>query len=262
MAESSVLTLPLRRQTADNDTSGFRVWRPLTSEARWPAAATALLLCDIWDRHWCPAAEVRLEHMLPRMQQVVTVLRERGVQIVHAPSETMPFYEQSPARRRVLAAPTVAPPSDAAHDDPPLPFATPGGGCDAPGATSHKTWSRQHPGIQIDETADAISDNGRELYSFYRQRGITHILLMGVHTNMCVLHRSFAIKQMVRWGFDVALIRDLTDAMYDPASPPYVSHAEGTRLVVEFIEKFWCPTVESIKFTLPPLEPPTRRSLE
>jgi len=26
---------------------------------------------------------------------------------------------------------------------------------------------------------------------------------------------------------------------------PYVSHDEGTRLVVEFIEKFWCPSTTS-----------------
>jgi hypothetical protein len=50
---------------------------------------------------------------------------------------------------------------------------------------------------------------------------------------------------MVKWGKRVALVRDLTDAMYNPARPPYVSHAEGTRLVVEYIEKFWCPTVAS-----------------
>jgi hypothetical protein len=68
---------------------------------------------------------------------------------------------------------------------------------------------------------------------------------MGVHTNMCVLNRTFAIKQMVKWGKDVYLVRDLTDAMYNPARPPYVSHEDGTRLVVEYIEKFWCPTVAS-----------------
>ena len=68
---------------------------------------------------------------------------------------------------------------------------------------------------------------------------------MGVHTNMCVLHRTFGIKQMVRWGVSIALIRDLTDCMYNPARPPYVSHAEGTDLVVGYIEKHWCPTVAS-----------------
>jgi hypothetical protein len=60
---------------------------------------------------------------------------------------------------------------------------------------------------------------------------------------MCILNRSFAIKQLVRWGISVALVRDLTDAMYDPALPPYVSHAQGTELVIGYIEKFWCPTV-------------------
>ena len=105
--------------------------------------------------------------------------------------------------------------------------------------------NRQHPGIGIDQERDIISDKGTEVYSYLQHQGIAHLLIMGVHTNMCVLHRTFAIKQMVRWGVDVALIRDLTDAMYNPAMPPYVSHAEGTDLVVEFIEKFWCPSVES-----------------
>jgi hypothetical protein len=30
--------------------------------------------------------------------------------------------------------------------------------------------------------------------------------------------------------------------MYNPEMPPYVSHEEGTRLVIEYIEKFWCLT--------------------
>ena len=49
----------------------------------------------------------------------------------------------------------------------------------------------------------------------------------------------------MRRGIPVALVRDLTDTMYNPARPPYVSHDEGTRLVVEYIEKFWCPTIMS-----------------
>ena len=41
------------------------------------------------------------------------------------------------------------------------------------------------------------------------------------------------------------MVRDLTDAMYDPACAPYVSHDEGTRLVIEHIERHWCPTIDS-----------------
>jgi hypothetical protein len=131
------------------------------------------------------------------------------------------------------------------REDPPLPVDAADGGTDTGEPTWHQAWSRQHPSIHIDQDRDGISDQGREVYSFLRGEGRGRLLIMGVHTNMCVLNRSFAIKQMVRWGLEVALLRDLTDAMYNPARPPYVGHEEGTRLVVEYIEKFWCPTILS-----------------
>jgi hypothetical protein len=68
---------------------------------------------------------------------------------------------------------------------------------------------------------------------------------MGVHTNMCVLGRSFGIRQMTRWGMNCILVRDLTDTMYNPAMPPKVAHDEGTELVVQHIEKYWAPTLLS-----------------
>src|SRR4029077_4729425 len=108
-----------------------------------------------------------------------------------------------------------------------------------------KAWTRQHPAIQIDDARDGISDVGAEVYSFIRQQGIEQVLIMGVHTNMCILRRSFAIKAMVRKGVPIALVRDLTDALHNPARPPYVNHVAATGLVVEYIEKFWCPSIES-----------------
>lgn len=68
---------------------------------------------------------------------------------------------------------------------------------------------------------------------------------MGVHTNMCILNRTFAIKAMTRWGLRCVLVRDLTDSMYNPKMPPFLAHDQGTELVIEHIEKYWCPTVTS-----------------
>ena len=73
---------------------------------------------------------------------------------------------------------------------------------------------------------------------------------------MCMLDRSFAIKALVRWGIDVILVRDLTDAMYNPARSPYVSHDEGTNLVIQYIEAFWCPSMTSEEL-LAALTPPS-----
>jgi len=175
-------------------------------------------------------------------------VRAQGVQIIHAPSDTLDFYANSPARQRMMDVPPVDVPEDLPHDDPPLPIDDSDGGSDTgedPKRINTRVWTRQHAGIEVDPDCDVISDQGKEVYALMQQRGIDHLLIMGVHTNMCVLHRTFAIKQMVRWGKSVALIRDLTDAMYNPAKAPYVSHDEGTQHVIQFIEKFWCPTLLS-----------------
>jgi nicotinamidase-related amidase len=78
-----------------------------------------------------------------------------------------------------------------------------------------------------------------------QQRGIENVIVCGVHLNMCVLGRPFAIRQMVRQGKHVVLARDLTDTMYNPAMPPHVSHFAGTQLMIEHVEKYWCPSITS-----------------
>ena len=96
---------------------------------------------------------------------------------------------------------------------------------------------------------DGISDSGQEIYNFLVQEGIDNVVLMGVHTNMCVLGRPFGIRQMARLGKSVVLARDLTDAMYDPRQPPFVSHTRGTEMVIEHIEKYWCPSIVGADLT-------------
>jgi hypothetical protein len=50
---------------------------------------------------------------------------------------------------------------------------------------------------------------------------------------------------MTKWGVRCILLRDLTDAMYDPQAAPFVSHERGTELVIEHIERHWCPSALS-----------------
>jgi len=108
--------------------------------------------------------------------------------------------------------------------------------------------TRQHAGLDI-IGFDGISDNGQEIYNFCVQEGIKNIVLMGVHTNYCILARPFGIRQQLKLGMNVALARDLTDALYDPREPPFVSHARGTEIVVEHIERYLCPSILSEDLT-------------
>lgn len=240
-----VFHLRLRAQVLGTDEKGWKRWE-VSEEAREIAAEkTCILLCDMWDAHWSRGAMERVNAMAPVMNEVVAAARQRGAKIVHAPSETLGFYANSAARARMLSLPAAEPQLARRMRNPRLPIDDSDGGSDTGEKPWYPAWTRQHRAIAIDEERDWISDDGKEIYSFLRQYGIEMLLIMGVHTNMCVLNRSFGIKQMARWGVTTALVRDLTDTMYNPAMRPYVSHDEGTRLVVEYIEKFWCPTILS-----------------
>jgi nicotinamidase-related amidase len=240
-ASAADLTVNLRSRVEAFKGSGD--WRAVNLEQSLPVGKTAVLICDMWDKHWCSGATGRVGGLVLKMAPFLESARKRGIQIIHAPSETMPFYQDTPQRKRILSLPKVDPPAPLSLFDPPLPIHDKRGGCDTPDQF-YKAWTREHPGLRID-AADVISDNGAEIYNFLRARDIRTLLVMGVHTNMCVLNRTFAIKRMTALGIHCILVRDLTDAMYNPEDEPHVSHDAGTQLVIEYIEKYWCPTATS-----------------
>jgi len=247
--QSETITLhTLRRVPAPANTNE---WQTIEHPVTWDAQRTAMVLCDLWDAHWCPDANARVAELAPRVNAVISNARSIGVFIIHCPSDTMTFYKDHPGRRLAQAAPETKPRVPlkpwCARDpqrEPPLPIDDSDEGCDGcPDCKPHRAWSRQHPAITIAD-ADAITDSA-EAYHLMRQRGITNVIVMGVHVNMCVLGRPFGIRQMVAQGQNVVLLRDLTDAMYNHRSRPWVSHFRGTELVIEHIEKYWCPTATS-----------------
>jgi nicotinamidase-related amidase/type 1 glutamine amidotransferase len=249
-ADGLKLHLRERKETA----AGSGRYHTLVREQNWDPKKTCLVVCDMWDKHWCENATRRVGEMAPRMNEVITAARKCGVFIIHCPSDTMAFYADAPGRKLAQAAPKVEPKVplkrwchlDKAHEAP-LPIDDTDGGCDTPDAPkSYRAWSRQIATLQI-ETGDAITESD-EAYFLMRERGIENVIVMGVHTNMCVLGRPFSIRQMVAQGMNVVLMRDMTDTMYNPRKAPFVHHCTGTDLIVEHIEKYWCPSITSVDF--------------
>jgi len=236
--------LELRLRTRVQPFKGSDAWQEVASSRKVPVAETAILICDMWDEHWCKGATKRCDAIAAKMAAVIKQARAKGVQIVHAPSETMSFYADAPQRRRMMLAPQVRPPKLLDLPSHKLPIDDSDGGCDTDEKPWYQAWTRQNPRIDIGEL-DGISDSGTEVYNFFRQLGIKTMIIMGVHTNMCVLGRPFGIRRMTRLGIRCILVRDLTDAMYNPKMPPNVPHDVGTGLVVEHIEKHWCPSMTS-----------------
>jgi lysophospholipase L1-like esterase/nicotinamidase-related amidase len=234
----------------------------------WPAERTAVIVCDMWDLHHCRNAVIRAAEMAPRMNAFLEKTREAGALIIHAPSDCMAAYKGTPARERAKAAPPAATlpdqidewcrqipseemavypidQSDGGEDDDPVDHAAWEKELVAKGLDPRKPWTRQLDAIRVDDERDAVSDRGSEIWNLLEARGIDRVLLVGVHANMCVAGRPFGLRQMARNGKQVALVRDLTDTMYNPQRWPFVSHVEGTARFLVHVEKRICPTITS-----------------
>ncbi len=232
----------------------------------WDASKSAVIVCDMWDTHHSENAANRTAELATRMNEVIKEARKRGAIIIHAPSNCMATYENHPARKHVAEVPrSKSLPQDIAKWCYQIPEEEKGKypldqtDADDDDRNRLKVFHEElkargrdpkHPWIsQIDtltiQNEDYISDNGEEVWSILEHHGIDNVILMGVHTNMCVLGRPFGLRQMAKNGKHVVLMRDMTDTMYNPQKSPFVSHFTGTDLILEHIEKFVCPTVTS-----------------
>lgn len=229
-------------------------WKVGNNTLNWKAEETAMIICDMWDDHWCRSMASRTAEMAPKIDELAQLARENGVTIIHSPSNNMGFYEGTPQRNRMKNVKIADWATDMPgwyHLDPEkegeFPIDDSDEGCDDQPQckdVNKKVWTRQIADIHIGPE-DGISDSGSEILSYFEQNGIKNVIMTGVAANMCVLGRSFGIRSQIKAGMNVVLVRDLTDTMYNPAMPPFVSHDEGTQLVVEHIEKYWSPSVLS-----------------
>jgi nicotinamidase-related amidase/type 1 glutamine amidotransferase len=249
----NLITVSLQKRIpSDFEKEGWMISNEIQ---QWKAEETAIIICDMWNEHWCKGATERVAEMAPFMNNVVSIAREKGVLIVHAPSDVIKYYKDYPGRKTgkkyksAKAARLISDSNLPTEKNAVWPIDQSDGGCDdTPECKQGGPWTHQIDAIRIDDK-DAISDSGAEIGGLFYHLGIRNVILMGVHTNMCVIGRSFGLRNMVRLGMNVVLMRDLTDTMYDSKQPPMVNHFTGNSLIFEYIEKYVCPSMVSTDFT-------------
>ena len=250
-AEPLQLTLRSRPKTGDAIQEKAAAWEP---------KKTAIIVCDMWDDHWCKSAARRVTELAVPMNDMLKAARAKGLFIIHAPSSVTDFYKDTPQRRLAQSAPFAKTPVPLATaprwgtawcwTDPKresvLPVDDSDMGCSCTGKKCEivPPWKRQHPAIELME-GDALTDDGQETWNLLTARGIDNVILCGVHLNMCVLGRPFAIRQQVYLGKNVVFMRDMTDSMYNPERPPGVDHFTGHDLIIAHVERHWCPSITS-----------------
>jgi nicotinamidase-related amidase len=240
----------------------------------------ALILIDVWDKHWCSGMEKRGEILAKKINQLLPAVRANGVRVVHAPSECAGFYQDNDRRNAFLNAPVRrdSPGSgsiSALPTDDKVPAITWNGshpapdgfvpplkqdGCDGTNTGHH--WSREHPFVGIvDPDIVAFENESYRIVSFLRGRNIKYLVYSGAATNECVLYtRNTSIYYMKKLiaaatgaGVQCYLARDLTDTMYvPPADRPFESHDSGTAGTVHYIESSLAvPSILSADLAVP-----------
>jgi nicotinamidase-related amidase/type 1 glutamine amidotransferase len=253
---------PLRislQQRVDSPYEGEEGLKVVSSSIQlWNPGETAIIVCDMWDRHWCPDATARVAEMAPYLNEILNIAREKGVKIVFSPSECMSYYSDRPGRKEaqrfidksILA---IAKKNDfggklPSEEGAVWPIDQSDEGCENEGIKPKLVWRTQIDALKITDE-DLISDSGAEIGSYFKKKGIRNVILTGVHTNMCVIGRSFGLRAMKQMGMNVVLMRDMTDLMYNHAMWPYVDHFSGLDLIEEYIETYVCPSMVSTDFT-------------
>ena len=138
----------------------------------WDVSETAIIICDMWDDHFCKSAAQRVGVMVPKMNQAVTAARNHGVMIIHAPSACMDAYKDHPGRKLAQSAPKAKnlptdihqwcykipteekvpypiDQSDGGEDDDPREHAEWHAKLAAMGRNPKAPWKKQHDGIKI-----------------------------------------------------------------------------------------------------------------
>jgi len=269
------LELTLQRRGPSNAVTSSR----LTVDA----AQTAVVVVDMWRAHYCPGANAVAKELVPAMNRALDAARRLGIPVVFASAgDDLKRWEGKPQRLRITGLPR--------HDMPPSnDFLKEQNGygpypascmCKVtalkPGTNEPLLQCKRIP-LNHNQSPDVIVGDQdvfiaaghyrpevkwalyswgeaaqQELWNFVQERGITHLLYMGVSANMCVLNREFSMIMMKRLGLESVLVRDLTRAMtFDGYSPitlgldPAFTPALGTLYAVEYIEREVGPSIVS-----------------
>lgn len=236
--------LELTLQTRDAKTN-----QVVLATEKVDAAKVGVVIVDPWNYHWCMTACERLSAMVPRWNRAIEGARKLGMPILWVPSDVLGSYSGYPQRERALAVPLLPVPK--LSDMPPARFTAPGGGGSCmcgPGihCIMNYGWDGMNPNLILADD-DFIASSTEEVYALLKQRGITHVIYMGLHTNVCLFGKPGAMKYMVQAGLKCMLARDINDAItsYNPATG--FTPDRGTQQTDEDLERAGVPTINVVE---------------
>lgn len=215
--------------------------RVILTQERVDPRQVGVIAVDVWNFHWCKTATMRVDAIVPRMNEALDAARALGMTVMLCPSDVVDNYVGFPQREAVFALPQVPVPKVMEVTCPPVPDAG-GCACGRERCGVNYGWDGMHPALRIGE-ADLMPDTQAEVYAVCQKYGLTHLIYVGFHTQVCLLGKSMGLRAMKESGLRCVLARDMTDAHpgYDPARS--FTPDLNTEHVVEHFERHLAPTI-------------------
>jgi nicotinamidase-related amidase len=205
----------------------------------------ALLSIGMWSMHKCQVATDRLNEISIKANSLMKLIRNNGGRIIHGSSTLVNLPEYKHMRNNIFGLPQAKLIDHGMVSFPPVPIDDSDGGIVEKNPNYDRKKVLMNPYIDMDYEKDAISGHNKEILNYLHHHNIELLLICGTHANMCVLDRIYGIKNIVRYGFPVVLIRDLVDVVHNPKLHPYTNREQTNELMAEWIEEYVCPTVHS-----------------
>jgi nicotinamidase-related amidase len=214
-----------------------------------PLSQTALVLLDVWQRHYLKDTEVRGEEIIQNnLIPLLTKCRKSGMPVIHAPSPEVAMKHQNWVK--LLTQEEMKPKSD---DWPPQDFLNSAGAFksfDMPFEPREEERSKLpeltfHPDI-LPASGEPVVATGEELHRYCKQNGILFLFFAGFNTNACILTRDYGTIQMGNRGYKVIVIRDCTTGMESGETHNTLSQTNSAILFLEMFGHF-SVTSEDIK---------------
>ena len=220
-----------------------------TLDWRVPLPQAAIVLVDVWQRHYLKDTEARGETIITEnLYPMLSKCREAGMNIIHAPSPGV--ARQHPNWVRLIAPgeganpPDEWPPKDFRHLDGQFRnFRRP----HEPREEERQNLAPLtfHPKVRP-LAGEPVVASGEELHRYCKQQGILFLFFAGFNTNACILSRDYGTIQMSNRGYQVILIRDCTTGMESAETQPGLLQTRGAILQLEMFGQY---TVSSREIT-------------
>jgi nicotinamidase-related amidase len=212
-------------------------------EKTFNSSEVAVLVIGMWSGHQCLVADTILHELSPKVNTFLKTCRSKNMKVIFGSSSLTKLPKYVPLRKNMKGL-AFAKLVDRGLSFPPIPFDDSDGGVNQKNPNFKRDDVDLHPSIEVADT-DAMSDNSKEILNYLYHHNIKLLLVVGVHTNMCVLDRPYGIKNLARYGFPMAIVRDLADPMIKPDGIKVKDRADALDKIIRYTERYFCPSVDS-----------------